>query len=132
MYNRDYRIIRGFCISIIFLCIALSYSVVKAAGVTSEGTAEQAVEKTIASITAEADKAITKTASEANAEVTAESSEKNDSSKTKNNKVTTVTISAAGDCTLGVDSRYNSVFNSVYNEKGSSYFLVKLALYPET
>lgn len=46
--------------------------------------------------------------------------------KTKKNKITTVTISAAGDCTLGVDSRYNSVFNSVYNEKGPAYFLKKV------
>ena len=46
--------------------------------------------------------------------------------KTKKNKVVAITISAAGDCTLGVDSRYNSVFNSVYNEKGPSYFLKKV------
>ncbi len=37
-----------------------------------------------------------------------------------------ITISAAGDCTLGVDSRYNSVFNGYYNRKGAAYFLKKV------
>lgn len=34
-----------------------------------------------------------------------------------------ITISAAGDCTLGVDSRYNSNFNSTYSTKGYKYFM---------
>ena len=37
-------------------------------------------------------------------------------------KVTTVTISAAGDCTLGVDSRYNNRFNEYYSRNNSKYF----------
>ena len=36
------------------------------------------------------------------------------------------TVSAAGDCTLGVDSRYNSVFNEYYRVHGSPYFLQKV------
>lgn len=46
--------------------------------------------------------------------------------KAKADKTVNITISAAGDCTLGVDSRYNSVFNSYYNRKGSAYFLKKV------
>ncbi|MQM72098.1 MAG: CapA family protein [Eubacteriaceae bacterium] len=34
-----------------------------------------------------------------------------------------VTFSAAGDCTLGVDSRYSTNFNSVYQRRGAAYFL---------
>ena len=34
-----------------------------------------------------------------------------------------LTISAAGDCTLGVDSRYSTNFNSVYQRRGAAYFL---------
>ena len=43
--------------------------------------------------------------------------------KNKKNKTIEITISAAGDCTLGVDSRYNSSFNYYYSQKGASYFL---------
>ena len=42
--------------------------------------------------------------------------------KKDNNKVTTVTMSAAGDCTLGVDSRYNNRFNEYYSRNNSKYF----------
>lgn len=34
-----------------------------------------------------------------------------------------ITLSAAGDCTLGVDSRYNSIFNSYYSRHNPEYFL---------
>ena len=34
-----------------------------------------------------------------------------------------VNLSAAGDCTLGVDSRYSTAFNSVYQRHGAAYFL---------
>lgn len=37
-----------------------------------------------------------------------------------------ITISAAGDCTLGVDSRYNNVFNEYYRVHGDDYFLQKV------
>lgn len=37
-----------------------------------------------------------------------------------------ITLSAAGDCTLGVDSRYNSVFNEYYRVHGPDYFLQKV------
>ncbi len=37
-----------------------------------------------------------------------------------------ITISAAGDCTLGVDSRYNSVFNQYYQRHGNAYFFKKV------
>lgn len=41
-------------------------------------------------------------------------------------KPVSITISAAGDCTLGVDSRYNSVFNQYYKRHGDAYFLKKV------
>lgn len=44
-----------------------------------------------------------------------QTAQKNDSVKIK--------ICAAGDCTLGVDSRYNSIFNEYYGRHGSGYFL---------
>ncbi|MGN0240818.1 MAG: CapA family protein [Candidatus Weimeria sp.] len=44
----------------------------------------------------------------------------------KKDKIVKIKISAAGDCTLGVDSRFNNSFNQKYNEKGSSYFLKKV------
>lgn len=44
----------------------------------------------------------------------------------KKNKSIKITISAAGDCTLGVDSRYNNTFNDYYKKKGSAYFLKKV------
>lgn len=34
-----------------------------------------------------------------------------------------VNLSAAGDCTFGVDSRYSTAFNSVYQRHGAAYFL---------
>lgn len=37
-----------------------------------------------------------------------------------------ITISAAGDCTLGVDSRFNNSFNNYYNRKNAAYFLKKV------
>ncbi|MCI8561117.1 MAG: CapA family protein [Dorea sp.] len=39
---------------------------------------------------------------------------------------TSITISAAGDCTLGIDSRYNHNFNNYYKKKGSNYFFQKV------
>lgn len=46
--------------------------------------------------------------------------------KKKKKKTVEITISAAGDCTLGVDSRYNSLFNNYYNKNGASYFFKKV------
>ncbi len=43
----------------------------------------------------------------------------------KTQKVT-IKLSAAGDCTLGSDSRYNTLFVQKYNERGSAYFLEKV------
>lgn len=37
-----------------------------------------------------------------------------------------ITISAAGDCTLGVDSRYNNNFNNYYDKNGTGYFFKKV------
>lgn len=54
------------------------------------------------------------------------SDQSTDSSKDKTAVESTpvsLTISAAGDCTLGVDDRYNNRFNEKYAAKGSSYFL---------
>ena len=44
----------------------------------------------------------------------------------KADRAVSITVSAVGDCTLGVDSRYNSVFNSYYKRKGAAYFLKKV------
>lgn len=46
--------------------------------------------------------------------------------KAKAAKPVEITISAVGDCTLGVDSRYNSAFNDYYRRKGAAYFLKKV------
>ncbi len=37
-----------------------------------------------------------------------------------------ITISAAGDCTLGVDSRYNNQFNRYYKANNAAYFLKRV------
>lgn len=42
------------------------------------------------------------------------------------NDVVKITMSAAGDFTLGVDSKYNTVFNSYFARHGSAYFLKKV------
>ena len=55
-----------------------------------------------------------------------EKTEATDKNNQKKNNTVKVTISAAGDCTLGVDSRYNNSFNNYYNKKGSAYFLKKV------
>lgn len=44
----------------------------------------------------------------------------------KKSKTVKITISAAGDCTLGIDPRLNYNFNNYYNRKGPSYFLKKV------
>lgn len=46
--------------------------------------------------------------------------------KKKTDNVVKITISAAGDCTLGVDSRYNNSFHTYYNKYGSAYFFKKV------
>jgi poly-gamma-glutamate synthesis protein (capsule biosynthesis protein) len=55
-----------------------------------------------------------------------ESSSQSFAASKKKNKTVEITISAAGDCTLGVDSRYNNTFNSYYNKNGAAYFLKKV------
>ena len=44
----------------------------------------------------------------------------------KASKETTITISAAGDCTLGIDSRIHHTFDSYYTKNGNAYFLKKV------
>lgn len=56
----------------------------------------------------------------------ADTTTKNTTEKKKKNKSIKITISAAGDCTLGVDSRYNNTFNNYYKKNGSAYFLKKV------
>lgn len=41
-------------------------------------------------------------------------------------ETTFITLSAAGDCTLGIDSRYSHNFNKYYKKKGDSYFFKKV------
>lgn len=88
---------------IVFLFMALPKCIVNASGVETTQTPE----------------ATNETVSETKYEIKT-------SKKSKKKKITTVTISAAGDCTLGVDSRFNSTFNEYYNQKGSNYFLKKV------
>ncbi len=64
----------------------------------------------------------TQTGTEANTTERTETS----ANKKEKNKSVKITISAAGDCTLGVDSRYNNTFNDYYKKKGSAYFLKKV------
>ena len=52
----------------------------------------------------------------------AEASTKNTAGKKKKSKSIKITISAAGDCTLGVDSRYNNTFNNYYKKKAPLTF----------
>ena len=40
--------------------------------------------------------------------------------------VAKITISAVGDCTLGVDSRYNQLFHKYYKRNNAAYFLKKV------
>ncbi len=49
-----------------------------------------------------------------------------DAGAAKRQKTTTVTISAAGDCTLGVDTRWYHTFDSVYASNGPAYFLERV------
>ena len=44
----------------------------------------------------------------------------------KTSKERTITISAAGDCTLGIDSRIHHTFDSYYTKNGNAYFLKKV------
>ncbi|HCT91543.1 MAG TPA: capsular biosynthesis protein [Lachnospiraceae bacterium] len=50
--------------------------------------------------------------------------EKKDGAKA--DEVKTITVSAVGDCTLGVDSRYNQSFNNYYKRNNAAYFLKKV------
>lgn len=69
--------------------------------------------------------ATTETSTEASS-TDATTTESSKADKSKKDKTVKITISAAGDCTLGVDSRYNSVFNDYYNRKGAAYFFKKV------
>lgn len=60
------------------------------------------------------------------AENTSEAAAVSENTDSSSGPVTSITISAAGDCTLGVDSRYNNQFNNYYKKKGDSYFLQKV------
>lgn len=42
-------------------------------------------------------------------------------------KTTFITLSAAGDCTLGIDSRYSRNFNKYYKKNGDGYFFRKVS-----
>lgn len=66
------------------------------------------------------------TVSETTTENTTEAVTEATTQKKKKDDTVAITISAAGDCTLGVDSRYNEAFNSYYTEHNASYFLKKV------
>lgn len=50
----------------------------------------------------------------------------NDLTPAAESETTFVTLSAAGDCTLGIDTRYSHNFNKYYKKKGDSYFFKKV------
>lgn len=56
----------------------------------------------------------------------ASSAETSQTTSKQKSKTTKVTISAAGDCTLGVDSRYNTSFNTYYANHNAAYFFKKV------
>lgn len=100
------KIYRTFCLCLLTWCLVLSFhSVSFATSTTSTETTEASTETTSENAT---------------------STESTTTKKKKKNKTVKITISAAGDCTLGVDSRYNSVFNDYYNRKGASYFFKRV------
>lgn len=111
--------IKNFCLGLFlflltFCMVFASYDIALA---TSATTAETTTETNLTS-------EVTTTEADSTTEGTTENNTTN--SSTKKNKTVKITISAAGDCTLGVDSRYNSVFNDYYNRKGSAYFFKKV------
>ena len=61
----------------------------------------------------------TEATTEATTEVTTQAKKKKD-------ETIAITISAAGDCTLGIDSRYNSAFNDYYAANNAAYFFKKV------
>lgn len=50
----------------------------------------------------------------------------NAETKTAKTDAVQITVSAAGDCTLGVDSRYNHTFHDYYKRHGAAYFFKKV------
>ena len=68
----------------------------------------------------DSDKSTDSSASDASSQTPGSDSE---SQTTTEKTPVSLTISAAGDCTLGVDDRYNNRFNEKYAAKGSGYFL---------
>lgn len=57
---------------------------------------------------------------------TAPESDALDAEENLSEETASVTISAAGDCTLGIDSRYSRNFNKYYKKKGKNYFFKKV------
>ena len=71
--------------------------------------------------------ASTEATSEVSTEAATESTtETTTAAKKKKDETIAITISAAGDCTLGIDSRYNSAFNDYYDANNAAYFFKKV------
>jgi poly-gamma-glutamate synthesis protein (capsule biosynthesis protein) len=109
------NIIKQLCIVLCLGFIISAFSSgngVTAAGETSDEQKESVVSE--------------ETVSETTTENTTEAVTEATTQKKKKDDTVAITISAAGDCTLGVDSRYNEAFNSYYDEHNASYFLKKV------
>ncbi len=78
-------------------------------------------------IEAAGEDASTEATSEVSTEAATESTtETTTAAKKKKDETIAITISAAGDCTLGIDSRYNSAFNDYYDANNAAYFFKKV------
>ena len=106
---------------LVIFCLSLSNSFTTNATESRDNTSN---DTTVSSTETVADNTTESTVTNTEDDTTDNTSVK--TSKKKKNSTIKITISAAGDCTLGVDSRYNSVFNSYYSRYGSSYFFKKV------
>ena len=117
-----HRIIKQVSVMLViafFITSFASVNSVRAAGDSAETSGE---------VVSEADKettteAVTEATTEAIPEVTTEATT---AAKKKKEEPIAITISAAGDCTLGVDTRYNDAFNQYYAANNAAYFLKKV------
>lgn len=109
----------------IFLAIILTFCLVFSCNMVAFATSATTNKNTTNTQSMATDtKSETNTSSDA--ETNGSTSTKTSTKSSKRNKTVKITISAAGDCTLGVDSRYNSVFNNYYEKNGASYFFKKV------
>lgn len=109
----------------ILLSIALTFCLVFSCSMVVLATSASTTESTEASTQTE-HATNTEANNTTNTMPSDSTSTKTTSNTSKKNKTVKITISAAGDCTLGVDSRYNNTFNNYYDKNGDSYFFKKV------